>query len=224
MATYGFDRLLYGFTRNRTIRSFGDPQDWVVLTNHLPAYTDAFIGENMYQQAPMLDWAVDNVGARSWDYIRERAETGELSDQARKVAEFNRKMGVIAGYTISFHSVHPRYKGVIALTARKEINQSKINEVWAEHGQDILVMNNVAHLKILTLPNNGPRKLTKRQKEVLGWIGDGKTIQDTAILLGLTPATVEKHLRLARRALDVETTAQAVLRANFHNQIFLVET
>ena len=66
--------------------------------------------------------------------------------------------------------------------------------------------------------------LTKRQKEVLGWIGDGKTIQVTAILLGLTPATVEKHLRLARRALDVETTAQAVLRANFHNQIFLVET
>ncbi|MFV0358632.1 MAG: LuxR family transcriptional regulator, partial [Tropicimonas sp.] len=39
----------------------------------------------------------------------------------------------------------------------------------------------------------------------------------------LTPATIEKHLRLAREALDVMTTAQAVLKASFLNQIFIVE-
>jgi LuxR family transcriptional regulator len=39
--------------------------------------------------------------------------------------------------------------------------------------------------------------------------------------MGLTAATVEKHLRLAREALDVDTTAQAVLKASFQNQIFL---
>jgi LuxR family transcriptional regulator len=42
--------------------------------------------------------------------------------------------------------------------------------------------------------------------------------------MDLTPATVEKHLRLARESLDVETTAQAVLKASFQNQIFLLET
>ena len=42
-------------------------------------------------------------------------------------------------------------------------------------------------------------------------------------LMGLTPATVEKHLRLAREALDVETTAQAVLKAAFYNQMFTVD-
>ena len=31
---------------------------------------------------------------------------------------------------------------------------------------------------------------------------------------------VEKHLRLAREALDVETTAQAVLKASLQRQIF----
>ena len=41
--------------------------------------------------------------------------------------------------------------------------------------------------------------------------------------MGLTPATVEKHLRLARQALSVETTAQAVLKAAFQNQIFFLE-
>ena len=33
MASYGFDRLIYGFTRYRSGTSLGDPQDWVVLTN-----------------------------------------------------------------------------------------------------------------------------------------------------------------------------------------------
>jgi len=65
--------------------------------------------------------------------------------------------------------------------------------------------------------------LTKRQREVLQWVGDGKTTQDIAILLDLTSATIEKHLRLAREALDVETTAQAVLKAAFLNQMFVIE-
>ena len=67
------------------------------------------------------------------------------------------------------------------------------------------------------------RTLTKRQREVLQWVGDGKTTQDIAVLLGLTPATIEKHLRLAREALDVETTAQAVLKAAFYNQMFVLD-
>ena len=43
------------------------------------------------------------------------------------------------------------------------------------------------------------------------------------MLMGLTSATVEKHLRLAREALGVETTAQAVLKAAFANQMFVMD-
>jgi DNA-binding CsgD family transcriptional regulator len=85
------------------------------------------------------------------------------------------------------------------------------------------VMNNVFHLKLLTLPYSGSRQLTQRQREVLQWVGDGKTAQDIGLLMGLTAATVEKHLRLAREALDVETTAQAVLKAAFYNQMFTAD-
>ena len=91
------------------------------------------------------------------------------------------------------------------------------------HGEEIIVANNVMHLKLLTLPYSGQRHLTKRQREVLQWVGDGKTTQDIALLLELTPATIEKHLRLAREALEVETTAQAVLKAAFYNQMFVLD-
>ncbi|MFT7105919.1 MAG: LuxR family transcriptional regulator [Yoonia sp.] len=39
----------------------------------------------------------------------------------------------------------------------------------------------------------------------------------------MTVATIEKHLRLAREALDVETTAQAVLKGAFNNQMFAID-
>ena len=110
------------------------------------------------------------------------------------------------------------------MTARPGMSQDDVDAIWDEHGRDIHLMNNVAHLKILTLPYSGPnRALTPRQREALEWVGDGKTTQDIAVLMGLTSATVEKHLRLAREALSVETTAQAVLKAAMQNQMFVLE-
>jgi LuxR family transcriptional regulator len=223
MAGYGFDRLIYGFTRYRSGTSLGDPQDWIVLTNHSPAYMRTFIEDGLYYHAPMLRWALENDGACSWRWMEDMARRDAFTPSEQKVVEFNRQMGVTAGYTISFRSVSARTKGAIALTARQGQSQDAVEQVWAQHGEDILVMNNVLHLKLMTLPYSGARTLTRRQREVLQWVGDGKTTQDIALLIGLTPATVEKHLRLAREALDVETTAQAVLKAAFYNQMFILE-
>jgi LuxR family transcriptional regulator len=224
MAEYGFDRMFYGYTNYRLGKSLGDPDDFIILTNHTKEYTDWFLGQSMYFHAPMVKWALQNEGWTSWAMVADMWESGVLSASERKVIEFNQKMNVKAGYTISFRSVSPRSKGAIALTAAADMTQADADAIWAENAADLLVMNNVAHLKILSLPYIGPtRELTKRQLEALHWVGDGKTTADIALLMGLTPATVEKHLRLARDVLNVETTAQAVLKAAFHHQMFVVE-
>lgn len=223
MATFGFDRLIYGFTRYRTSSSLGDPQDFVLLTNQSKDYIEPFVNDGHYFHAPMIKWALENDGACSWSWMGEMAKNDGFTRDERRVIEFNLSKGVTAGYTISFRSISARSKGAIALTARRGMSQSEVEEVWSAHHETLMVMNNVAHLKLLTLPYVGTRTLTKRQREVLEYVGDGKTTQDTAFLLGLTPATVEKHLRLAREALDVETTAQAVLKAAFYNQMFVVD-
>ncbi len=224
MADYGFDRLLYGFTRYRSTTSLGDPSDFIILTNHSRAYTDVFLDEGHYFHAPMVHWALENTGAKSWKLLSEMERTKTLTPAERRVLEFNRDMGVIAGYSISFKSISARSKGAIALTARPDLDQAAIDRVWAEHGEDITLMNNILHLKILTLPYTAPnRSLTPRQREALEWVGDGKTTQDIAMLMGLTAATVEKHLRLARSVLAVETTAQAVMKAAFANQMFILD-
>ncbi len=224
MAEYGFDRILYGFTRYRSGASLGDPEDFVILSNQPKEYMDVFIGEGHYIHAPMVRWALENEGACSWSLLRDMAEQGVLSEAEQRVVAFNQRMGVKAGYTISFKSISARSKGAIALTARESMSQAEVDAIWAEHGHDLHLMNNIAHLKILTLPYETPgRSLTRRQREALEWVGDGKTMQDIAVLMGLTSATVEKHLRLAREALAVETTAQAVLKAAVANQMFILE-
>ena len=224
MQSYGFDRLIYGFTRYRTTSSLGDPQDWVLLTNQPSSYMRPFIEDGLYFHAPMVRWALENDGACSWSWLAEMAASESFTPAELKVIQFNREQDVTVGYSVSFRSISARNKGAIALIAGRDMSQVETDALWDRHGEDILMMNNVFHLKLLTLPYFGSRNLTKRQREVLECVGDGKTTQDTALILGLTPATVEKHLRLAREALDVDTTAQAVLKAAFYNQMFVLDT
>ncbi len=224
MSRFGFTRLIYGYTVFKTENSLGDPNDFVILSNHDKVYLDRFIGEGLYSNAPMMGWALENEGAASWSRVHEAYDLGRLSAAQANVYEFNQRMGVTAGYTISFNSPSHRFKGAIGMAARHGLSQADVDELWLEHGDVLTVMNNVLHLKILSLPYRAPnRSLTRRQREVLQWVGDGKTTQDIAVLLGLTPATVEKHLRLARQSLSVETTAQAVLKAALNKQMYVLD-
>lgn len=52
-------------------------------------------------------------------------------------------------------------------------------------------------------------------------MAEGKTSADIAVIMGITTPTVEKHLRLARETLGVETTPHALIKATFLNQMFV---
>ncbi len=219
MASYGFDRIIYAYTRFRTEDSVGLTDDALFLSNHNPTYIDQFIETQKFIDAPMTEWALSNVGARSWGEFSRQLES--LTDKQRSVVEFNISHGVMAGYSIRFADSNPRAIGIMALTAEPGMTQDQVDEVWRDKGKAIEVMNYLVHLKILALPHRTNRgELTERQREVLSWIGDGKSNLDVATILGVSVATVEKHLRLARERLGVETTAQAVLKASFQNQIY----
>lgn len=223
MAEYGFDRLLYGATHFKTSHSLGDLDDLNVLSNLSEGYTRAFIDQRLFENGPMVRWATEHEGYCSWRRMQDAYQAGLLSPAERRVVEFNREMGVVAGYTIAFRQISVRSKGAIGLVARPGLDQTDVDRIWEQHGADIMLLNDVMHLKIFNLPFGEAKPLlTPRQSEVLEWVGDGKTTLDIATILGVSPATVEKHLRLARQALAVDTTAQAVLKAWFQKQIFIV--
>ena len=59
----------------------------------------------------------------------------------------------------------------------------------------------------------GNLPLTAREREVLHWLGGGKTDRDIADILCISPRTVHKHLQRIYEKLGVETRTAAVIRA-----------
>ncbi|WP_380052395.1 LuxR family transcriptional regulator [Falsihalocynthiibacter sp. SS001] len=222
--SYGFDRVFYGFTRVWKTSLFGDPEDIMVLSNHSEEYTSHYIQNGYYACAPLAQWALVNTGSISWSQTTKIGRTVGFSRREAEVIEFNKKHGVYAGYTICFNGHQTREKAAMFLTARSGMSQDDVDAIWDEHGNEIYTLCNIFHLKAMAMPHTYSRTpLTKRQKQVLEWVGDGKTAQDIATIMGLTAATIEKHLRLARESLGVETTTQAVLKASFQKQIFIMD-
>lgn len=223
MEHFGFDRLIYGMTRFRTAASLGDPADMLILSNHPDQYVREFVDERMFISAPMAMWAVENEGAMSWSIVADMQD--RLTVEQLMVLELNKRFDVLAGYTIAFPSPSPRQKAAIGLTARSGLTQCDVETIWARHGEEIEILAQVAHLKFASLPvPASQQRLSKRQREALEWVSEGKTTADVATIMGLKAATVEKHLRKAREALQVETTAQAIMKASLQRQIFVFES
>jgi len=93
MAAYGFDRLVYGFTRYKSDTSLGDPNDFIVLSNHDPKYIQGSMDEGWYFHSPMLHWALEHEGAGSWRSVAHMKDSQTLTAQEQRVHDFNPKMG-----------------------------------------------------------------------------------------------------------------------------------
>lgn len=221
LAEYQIGHVVYAYTRYRTAHGLGDPQDLVFYSNIPKKILEGLVldGEQINDN-PFVQYSLDHSGPISWGTLD---DVLVLSDRHRELFNLARKIGLGVGYSMAFRADGPRSAGGIGLIAKFGVTQDALDAVWAEHGEDIQLLCTVAHLRLVALPQLTGRHLTPRQREVLEWVGEGKTIQDIATIMQVSPATVEKHMRLAREALDVETTAQAVLKAAFLNQVFTIE-
>jgi len=74
-------------------------------------------------------------------------------------------------------------------------------------------------LLVLTLKSEGalapkphPPGLTKREKEVAHWISEGKTNAEIAVILGISPRTVDKHIEHIYERFEVESRGALTVR------------
>lgn len=220
-ASLGFGRVNYGYTRFLTDRTIGNPEDAVFLTTADADYVRRYFAGGLFARTPVFRWAQRNTGACTWAWVEEAAARGALTADEMAAVQQNLAMGIRAGVTVSFPETSTRAKGALGMIADPGLDHAAVEAIWDGRRDEILAVANMMHLKIVNLPGaNRRRSLTQRQREALEWVADGKTAQDVAILMDVSPAMVEKHLRLAREALDVETTAQAVAKAALLNLIF----
>ena len=220
-AKLGFCRVNYGFTQFRAARSVGDPDDALFLTTADESYAQHYFNNGFYARTPAFRWAQNNQGACTWTWVRDAFLAGRLSPEEIETVRQNVAMGIVAGISISFPETSTRAKGAMGLIADPGLDHVAVDQIFASHRDEILAVAHMMHLKLIQLPLAGRRRaLTARQREALEWVADGKTTQDVALLMAVSVAMVEKHLRLARESLSVDTTAQAVAKASLMNLIF----
>ena len=220
-AQLGFARVNYGMTRFRQAGGIGDPDDAVYLTSFCADYSNFYFRDGFYARTAPYRWALANRGACTWRWVEDKARQGLLAPDELEAVQMNARWNLRAGITISFPDATARQRGAIGLAADMGLDHDRVDESWAEHGPGIEAVAHVMHLRLCQLPLPVRRaRLSQRQCEALEWVAEGKTTQDIATVMAVSAAMVEKHLRLARQRLNVESTAQAVAKATLLNQIF----
>ena len=220
-AALGFSRCNYGFTLFRGSRSVGDPDDALFLTTCDAEYAQFYFRNGFFARTPAFRWVQNNTGACTWTWVRDAYRAGQLSAVEAETVRLNAALGITAGISVSFPESSSRAKGALGLIADHGISVEDVDALFAARRDEILAVAHMMHLRLIQLPVRSRRRpLTERQREALEWVADGKTTQDVALLMQVSGAMVEKHLRLAREALSVETTTQAVAKAALMNLIF----
>ena len=222
MAEWGFPHAAYHGVRLLRATNEQVADDSLFLSSYSPRLLHDLLAQNLFDSVPMYRWMTHHKGSESWDWLQARRLAGRLSDGELRAAELFTRYGHVSGYAISLaDSVHRVRAGVIMSGAVGQ-RQDQLDEHWRAHQPQIEALTGLVHLRLAGLPYAPPNEvLTARQREVLECISVGRTTQEISELLDVTPSTVEKHLRLARKALGARTTAQAVLLATSRRQIFV---
>lgn len=222
MAPFGFERVNYALTRGLAGTSIGDPHDVYIRSTHSPERVRAHHETGHYLRTAEYRWVLENVGAVSWGWVAQERAAGRLSESECAAMDSMQARRRRAGISISFAEGGRRYKGAMGLAAHAHESQAALDLRWPRISARVMAICNMAHLKFSHLPLPVRSAcLNQRQRELLEWVADGKTMQDIQVLTGLSVSAIEKHLRKARDALGVETTAQAVAKAAFLNLIFV---
>ena len=216
MSACGFPRLLYGCLPSPNAGTSIDLSEALMLHRGPTAFLDAYLDEELYRHSPMVDWSMRHDGfASNEEAVRDM--TLVPSPQLMRIAQLRMEYQSGLGWIGGFRDVVPGVIGGIALHAPAGTEADAVRAAWARHGRAVAALARAAHLRLATLPHPVRRPLSSRQREVLDWASRGKSMQDTGTILGLSEQTVEKHLRLAREALNAANTAEAVRKALRHN-------
>ncbi|WP_207015094.1 helix-turn-helix transcriptional regulator [Rhodobacter sp. NTK016B] len=218
----GFEQVLYGYSPDSRGQKLGAPEDFLILSTMPKAVITELVEQGYFRMSCTFHWALENTGIASWSMSYEEAGLADQMDIRPEGLDFFARHDLVNGCCIGFPKERTRGRGVMALIAPAVVSQEEVDRLLADLHDVIFSVASVAHKSLSILPyHESGRRLSKRQREVLEWVADGKTSADIAMIMGITVSTVEKHLRLARETLGVETTAHAISKAAYLNQVFV---
>lgn len=217
----GFLRIFYAASRRRQANTQQSQHDTIVKSSYGDEFDEFFVNGAAFESDVNTEWALNSQGAVSWDLTRRLKSEGKLSPRQVAIHERCLDLGLVNGYTISLRNYGSGLITGFGLSADDISQQEQVDRIWVENRKLLFCVLSAFDLSTRLLPQvPDGEELTKRQREVLAWVGDGKTIDDISEIMGLHRSTIVKHMREARERLRVANTLQAVMRATLQGQIY----
>jgi DNA-binding CsgD family transcriptional regulator len=125
------------------------------------------------------------------------------------------EFGIYDGVSVPLRSDYNIFSLFSAVADGSPIERQTVIQ---RHGGTIMVLASLIHERALELflgmknREAGEASLTFREKEVLQWIGSGKTSEDVATILNIQPSTVDKHMHNIMTKFHCSTRTHAAVR------------
>jgi len=208
---HGFDHFVY------TVQvpvSFVNPR-WYVLSD-LPARWRRHYREMAYVE---VDPTVAHCAERLTPLLWEDAE--RLYGGARKVRKLIRdaaRFGLRSGVSVPVRGVRGAL-GSLSLVSGDE--HSSVRPRIARALADLVMLTSYLHEAFERVDRDRLVRLTRRERECLLWLTEGKTTAETSQILGVAYRTVTYHIHNAAEKLGTVSRQQAIARAVARGSISL---
>ena len=191
----------------------GGNGDLTLVTSYPKNWVDRYYDEQYQNIDPVLRQARIIGPAFPWD-ASDMAATRSMKE--RRFLDEALRFNIRAGVTVPIAAGYGRF-GAFTFAAD---DHSPAFDRLTENSKDLLQMMGVsyhAHVKARMSDQVGLDEdnavLTFRERQCLGWASLGKTMQEMATILRVTPRVVKFHLDNGRRKLGASTLPHAVALA-----------
>ena len=194
-----------------------------------PAWERTYIQNDFVHSDPALARVRRTNTPFHWGNLKLPERQSRKRPPEVKMMDAAREFGFREGFVVPFHyrdrlgAVHssstvffwedePRWFDQLFVCHRHELHLLMI--YWVQRAMDIVNRDQRKAASILRPADKDTAiQLTAREREVIAWAARGKTVIDTAQILGISPETVEGFIKQALRKLDASNKTHGVAKS-----------
>lgn len=203
---FEFDQFMYG---SRVPTSFVRPQ-LIIISGYQQDWWDHYNENNYIKVDPVVEYCTQNTLPIQWHQID---SSNIKNEQAKNLMNESSSFGLSSGISLPVHAPNGEFAMLSFASDRlAEKNESRITDL---NPQLMMLAYHIheASMRVFRTDNQIVSALTKREKECLLWAAEGKTSDETSMIMHISESTVRFHLNNAAKKLNVHTRRHAIARA-----------
>jgi DNA-binding CsgD family transcriptional regulator len=203
----GYDSVVYSLLTDHP--SIGRKAGHGVMGNYPADWMDYYMAKGYFVKDPIPKHAFTTADAYTWEHV---VETGSISSRQKRLMHEAQEAKLLSGAAVAIYGPNFEVAGVGLASSAGGVKPS---------GDMLSVIRALSHqfhfaYSQFDLPRGLPARqvyLTPREREILSYSAEGKSVSVIASIVSLSDGTVKFHLKNIYAKLDVSSRQTAVVKA-----------